>query len=238
MASRASIPADVVAEVVVGSRRRCAVCFGLNGDSAEKRGQVAHLDQDSSNSARANLVFLCLEHHDVYDSRTSQSKNLTVEEVRRYRGQLERFVQQSLPLSDQDIARALIASLDRPAFRTPFQHESSLPRFKNAIEETIAVINTGKQEVGRVVPGKAAIGESSLRAKLDAIVTRLVTLRAAFDDLLRSGDIRPCGCKDPECPTHMFSHRAVRDMDRHREDVLVLAQELHPEFPGHFYNLP
>src|SRR5574341_2037162 len=120
MGARASIPPEAVADVVVTSRRRCCICFALKGDSTEKKGQVAHLDRDASNSSVENLVFLCLDHHDQHDSRTSQSKGLTVEEVRRYRGQLERFIAQSLPLSDSDVARALLAALDRPAFRTPF----------------------------------------------------------------------------------------------------------------------
>ena len=70
------------------SRRRCALCFGLNGDDAEKKGQIAHVDQDNQKNAEEDLVFLCLEHHDEYDSKTSQSKGLTVQEVRGYREEL------------------------------------------------------------------------------------------------------------------------------------------------------
>src|ERR1019366_6110509 len=131
-------------DVLVASRRRCCVCFGLSNDPAEKKGQIAHIDRDASNSARDNLVFLCFDHPDQYDSRTSQSKGLTEEEVREYRAQLHRFVAQSLPLSDVELARVLLAALDRPAFRTPFHQESSLPRFRSAISETISMINTGK----------------------------------------------------------------------------------------------
>src|SRR6266849_3306310 len=164
MTGRVSIPPEVVADVVVSSRRRCCICFALGGDSTEKKGQVAHLDRDASNSSIQNLVFLCLEHHEQYDSRTSQSKGLTVEEVRRYRGQLERFVEQSLPLSDSDIARALLAALDRPAFRTPFHQESSLPRFRNAIAETIAAINTGTTPSGTQLPSKNQVRDPTIRA--------------------------------------------------------------------------
>jgi hypothetical protein len=110
----------------------------------EKKGQVSYIDRDASNSARDNLVFLCFDHHDQYDSRTSQSKGLTKEEVREYRAQLDRFVAQSLPLSDIELARTLLTAHDRTAFRTPFQQESSLPRFRSAISETISTINTGK----------------------------------------------------------------------------------------------
>jgi hypothetical protein len=52
------------------------------------------LDRDSSNDTPANLLFLCLAHHDQYDSRPRQSKGLTEQEVRGYaadlRAELER----------------------------------------------------------------------------------------------------------------------------------------------------
>ncbi len=162
MAPRATISPEVIADVLAMSRRRCCVCFSLSSDTEEKKGQVAHIDRDSSNSARDNLVFLCLDHHDRYDSRTSQSKGLTVEEVRGYRAQLERFVAQSLPLSDMDVARALLAGLDRPAFRTPFREESSLPRFRRAIAETISAINTGRTPSGTQLPSKADVRDPSV----------------------------------------------------------------------------
>jgi len=85
MGPRATIPSDVVADVLTASRRRCCVCFALRSDDTEKRGQIAHLDQDRSNNSKDNLAFLCLEHHDQYDSKTSQSKGITMLEVKRYR---------------------------------------------------------------------------------------------------------------------------------------------------------
>ncbi|MGF1619286.1 MAG: hypothetical protein ACFCUR_01585 [Rhodomicrobiaceae bacterium] len=51
-------------------------------------GQIAHVDQDSSNNSEDNLVFLCLTHHDQYDSKTSQSKNFTKKELLHYRDEL------------------------------------------------------------------------------------------------------------------------------------------------------
>jgi predicted transcriptional regulator len=80
-------PADEEA-VLVRSRRRCCICFGLNRDVAIKKGQIAHLDQDSSNSSTENLAFLCFDHHDAYDSKTRSSKNFTIREVKRYRDEL------------------------------------------------------------------------------------------------------------------------------------------------------
>lgn len=85
---RAPIPPSVQAEVLVESRRRCCICFGLNRDTSLKVGQIAHLDGDPSNPKKENLAFLCFDHHDKFDSKTSQSKNLTVEEVKHYRAEL------------------------------------------------------------------------------------------------------------------------------------------------------
>ncbi|MEJ2555179.1 MAG: hypothetical protein P8186_02885 [Anaerolineae bacterium] len=88
MTNRRNVPKAVETEVLIRCARRCCICYGLNGDSEEKKGQVAHLDRDPSNNNIDNLVYLCLDHHDQYDSKTSQSKGLTTGEVGEYRAQL------------------------------------------------------------------------------------------------------------------------------------------------------
>ena len=93
MAKRKRIPPDVETSVLAMSRRRCCLCFALNRDSGIKKGQIAHLDQDSSNAALDNLAYLCFDHHDQYDSRTSQAKNVTLGEVRRYRTDLHEAIE-------------------------------------------------------------------------------------------------------------------------------------------------
>lgn len=90
---RKRTPPNLEAEVLERCRRRCCVCFALDGDAEEKRGQIAHLDHDPSHSAPDNLVFLCMPHHDLYDSGASQSKKLTQAEVRLYRKQLHQAVE-------------------------------------------------------------------------------------------------------------------------------------------------
>src|SRR5947207_954201 len=82
------MPENVETEVLVKCRRRCCICFGLKQDYCEKQGQIAHLDHDPGNNDPDNLAFLCFDHHDRYDSRTSQSKGLTAKEVRAYREKL------------------------------------------------------------------------------------------------------------------------------------------------------
>lgn len=88
MGDRKKIPPAVAAKVVATARRRCCICFALGRDLADKPGQISHLDRDPSNNDPDNLAYLCLEHHDDYDTRRSQSKGFTAEEVKRYRAEL------------------------------------------------------------------------------------------------------------------------------------------------------
>lgn len=78
-------------DVLLRSRRRCCLCFGLKDDQGEKKGQIAHLDRDPANNRQDNLAFLCFEHHGQYDSTTSQSKSLQIDEVKAHRKKLCRF---------------------------------------------------------------------------------------------------------------------------------------------------
>jgi hypothetical protein len=44
----------------------------------------------------------------------------------------------------------------------------------------------------------------------------LAKLRAIFDDLLKAGAIRHCGCFNPDCPTYMMRPEAAHELDRLR----------------------
>lgn len=92
MTERRLVPTETQTEVLLQSRRRCCICFGLNRDFDEKKGQIAHLDRNNKNHKFDNLAFMCLEHHDVYDTQTSQSKGWTKDEVKRYRDLLYEHV--------------------------------------------------------------------------------------------------------------------------------------------------
>ena len=91
---RAPTPSEIELTVLDQSRRRCALCFYLKGDLAEKHGQIAHLDDNRANYAEDNLAFLCMEHHSVYDSTTSQHKNYTIHEARAARDGLYEAIAQ------------------------------------------------------------------------------------------------------------------------------------------------
>jgi hypothetical protein len=105
---RKQVSPEMQARILAESRRRCALCFGLHADFSRKTGQIAHLDKDASNDAPENLVFLCFEHHNEYDSITRQSKNITKEELANYR---------ALLLSEVE-ARWEDGVLDRPSLPT------------------------------------------------------------------------------------------------------------------------
>ncbi|MBL0189426.1 MAG: hypothetical protein IPP97_27235 [Candidatus Obscuribacter sp.] len=92
MPRRKNTPTAIETAVLANSARRCALCFHLNGDLSEKHGQISHLDQDPSNTDEDNLAFLCLPHHSVYDSKTSQHKNYTMAEVKSARHKLYALV--------------------------------------------------------------------------------------------------------------------------------------------------
>lgn len=62
-----------------------------------KSGQICHIDRDRGNNDPDNLVFLCLEHHDLYDSTTRQSKGFTKAELRFYRNLLAVDTEERLP---------------------------------------------------------------------------------------------------------------------------------------------
>ena len=99
---REGITKRTESEVLIKSGRRCCLCYGLYRNFDVKGGQIAHINHDSSNSKIDNLAFLCLEHHDLYDSRTSQSKGFSESELRHYRNMLYDYVENrsSTPKTD------------------------------------------------------------------------------------------------------------------------------------------
>ena len=81
---RKDFPDVVQVAVVTRCRRKCAMCFALDNDRDEKRGQLAHIDRNHSNNTMENAAYLCLKHHDLYDTSYSQSKRYLPDELREY----------------------------------------------------------------------------------------------------------------------------------------------------------
>jgi hypothetical protein len=90
MPDRRKIPTSTETSVLMAAGRRCCLCVFLKGRDEIQRGQIAHLNGDADDSRFENLVWLCLDHHDEFDSTTSQSKGFTRAEVKAYRDKLYR----------------------------------------------------------------------------------------------------------------------------------------------------
>jgi hypothetical protein len=86
---RTKISTDVELNVLVKSRRRCALCYAFQNSVDQVKGQIAHINHNRSDNRECNLAFLCIPHHDEYDSKTSQSKNITQAELVHWKSKLE-----------------------------------------------------------------------------------------------------------------------------------------------------
>ncbi len=85
---RKAIPSETQKTVLLKSRRRCCLCFWLEGRDEVQKGNIAHLDGRSENAEQNNLVFLCFDHHDDLDGTTRLAKGLREDEVRHWRDEL------------------------------------------------------------------------------------------------------------------------------------------------------
>lgn len=78
--------------VLLRSGRICGFCLGFGNDHQPKAGQIAHLDKNNQNGAIDNLMFMCLNHHNEYDSIQSQAVGLTIGEAKEFRARVEELV--------------------------------------------------------------------------------------------------------------------------------------------------
>lgn len=148
---------------------------------------------------------------------------------------IRKFVDDFPNISDADALQLMAAIFDRPAFRTPFQLESSLPAFQQAIENTIGALNTGvwrtrEGDEIRRIPSVHHLRDQSTRAVLEKVVRQVDELRRIFVTRLREGEIRHCGCGQPDCPTYMLTHRVADELDEARRRILMTFQSVHASF--------
>lgn len=129
MNKRKKVPLADEADVLVRSGRRCCICYALKGNFQEKKGQIAHLDHNPENVLVDNLCFLCLDHHNEYDSQRRQSKGFTLKEVKQYRSDLYKTFSEW---------KARIKAIDN------FPIRSQVPLL-NFFEDTSSVIKTTTQ---------------------------------------------------------------------------------------------
>ena len=148
---------------------------------------------------------------------------------------LRKFTEAITPQSDDEILALMAGLFDRPAFYTPFHQESSIPAFKKAITDTIEALNTGIHRLRdgteiRRIPSRHSIRSVETKKKLSQIERMLGELRAKYDESVKTGDIRPCGCNVPDCPVFFVSHRVACEMDHLREEILEAFRRLYPDF--------
>lgn len=94
--SRNHIPEKIKTHVLTRSKRRCCLCYFLSDNKVPMRGQLSHINHNPNDNRIDNLVFLCLSHHDEYDSKTSQSKGFTEHEIKYYKNKLYKTLETNL----------------------------------------------------------------------------------------------------------------------------------------------
>ena len=164
------------------------MCFDLSGDLREKKGQIAHLDQNASNSSEDNLVFLCLEHHDQFDSSTSQSKGLTKEEVKIYRKHLYLAIETGLnsnSTNDELREKDLIIH-DREIFNRANQilPESHLITFLDILQTDDLYTQKGAEPVRNFCLYFTEIGNYYLLPQLESPIKELINSLEKLLDFL------------------------------------------------------
>ncbi|HOV27751.1 MAG TPA: SMEK domain-containing protein [Pseudobacteroides sp.] len=141
----------------------------------------------------------------------------------------------SKDVDDLQILIQLEKCFDRPAFTTPFYMESNLPDFRKAITDTIEVINTGVYRLrdGTIIEKLAPrflLKNVESKMVLNEIVNKLIDLRYLYDKFLNEGEIKPCGCNEPDCGVHFFSAKVCGIMDEKRREILRLYKSVLPSF--------
>lgn len=162
---RRAIPNDVEKDVLVASLRRCCLCYFVSGIKNDRMGQIAHLSQDASDTSFDDLVFLCLEHHAEFDSRSRQSKGYTKAEVKHHRDELYKELERigeaadatapedaagGQPVGDQvstTVSQTLINVADRPRFTVVL---TSSVRVANAFEPEFSIEQVSGTPMGKI----------------------------------------------------------------------------------------
>ena len=151
---------------------------------------------------------------------------------------LRKFVDDYPNLTDADILAQMAAVLDRPAFRTPFNIESNLPDFQQALEGSIRALNTGVWQTRegieiRHIPSVHHLSQPSNRSGIAQVIREIDEVRRVFKGGLKAGSIRHCRCGDVDCPTFMVDADVAYQLDAARRQALRTFQSLYPGFDVH-----
>ncbi len=116
---RPLVPKDIQREVLIRSRRRCCLCYGLKGNFDERIGQIAHINRNRSHNTLDNLAWLCFEHHSLYDSTTRQHKNYQPYELKKYRDRLYSVIATSSVLGPESLGEYIATERSSHVIKLP-----------------------------------------------------------------------------------------------------------------------
>lgn len=145
-------------------------------------------------------------------------------------------VKKEISVLETEIENEALAKIakcfDRPAFITPFSQESSMPDFKQAISDTIQVLNTGIYRLrdGTVIekiPSRHEIKNEQVKQVLAEITDSLVYLRTKFEAFVSSGEIRFGGSNDSYI---ISSPTASLEMNKIRASILNKVRSFYSKF--------
>ena len=157
-AGRVAPSSEVELQVLLSSRRRCCICFGLHRDLSVKQGQLAHIDRNPANSAADNLAFMCLQHHDWFDTKPSQSKGVPPPEAKHYREELYNELRRR-DEAEAGGAAAPALVVARRAADVAVAANDDLPQEQIKILQTLAIVANSS---GDYIPERAAAAASEL----------------------------------------------------------------------------
>jgi hypothetical protein len=163
---RPRLPAIAETDVLIASRRRCCLCYGLFSDAGVKPGQIAHLNGQPDDNGPDNLAYLCLLHHDEYDSTTRQRKGITIGEVKRYRN----LLYEAIRLEAKEAHTLFGPAHGRPAGRVTGKYVRADPTASATIEITNVegnrVATAGLAFCGEGRPGGAHVGQVAFEGEV------------------------------------------------------------------------
>ncbi len=198
-----------VEQLLADTGRRCCICGGLHNV------QVHHVvpKEQGGDDDIDNAIPLCPNCHDEIHGRYASgrtTRSYTPTELKLHRQRTIELVKREKGWAagtagwqdDKDQILFFGQCLDRPAFRTHFDVETSFSAFDRAMEDTLIALNTGywRMRDGTLIErrkGKACVVNSKWRENLERIVTIVEEIRQRFrkatgfnrmlDDLQRPG---------------------------------------------------
>jgi len=89
MSKRKKIPLEVEGDVIFKSDYKCCVCH-----DETKGDHIHHIDSNNSNNKFDNLALLCFRHHDDASKKSSLSKRLTPNAIKKFRNEWYEIIEE------------------------------------------------------------------------------------------------------------------------------------------------